>query len=388
MRHILYLTYQENPFVGNKAIIKTQVEELLKVLSEEEDITWIMIYNEKLGISASDVAKYEEDLKKNKIRFVAIECGYSNIYTAFFNLKRIIKNYLSENATEIIHCRGYAMTLMANLVKTNEKVIFDMRGVEPQENRLNKRFPANYINYFFFSLMEFYNVRRSESIIAVTDYFKSYIVSKHGCGEEKVKVIHCCVNTEKIRFSSEWRDRIREELGCKDSKIVVFSGSIKDKWQSFDKIAKLYITLSQQLGNAKFILLTRDKDMDFSLYGLDPANVMVRYVDNSDVYKYLSASDIALLTRNESIINAVAFPVKFAEYMACGVPTVINESMKGLVGIIEGKGIVYKGEQEAFDELLSIKRESCMEFSRKWLDTKVVAGIYHKLYRELLPNKM
>ena len=383
MKNILYITYQENPFMGNKAIIKTQVEELLKVLAEEDNITWLMIYNQQVKIPVLELEAYAEELKKNGIRFISAACKNSNIYTAFFSIEKKLICYLIENKTDIIHCRGYITTLLANICKTKEKVIFDMRGVFPQENRLNKRIPINYIFYYLWNIIEFFNVRDSDKVITVTDYFKTYVLSMHSCREDKVKVIYNCVNTERVFFSSEWRNRIRHELGCEDSYVVVFSGSIVDKWQSFDTISKMYNTISQRMSNTKFILLTRDNRVDFSRYGLKTDNIIVKYVDNSDVYKYLSASDVALLVRNDDIINAVAFPVKFAEYMACGVPVIINGSMKGLIEIINGKGIVYNGDDRILEELQNLKRESCIQFSKEYLDTKIVASKYQMLYQEL-----
>lgn len=387
MHNILYLTYQENPFIGNKAIIKTQVEELLIALSQNNKITWLMVYNSKINISINDLEEYALKLNQYGISFIVLELKEKNIYTAFYKIYHSIKQYLLKNKTDIIHCRGYIMTLIAILTKKSEKVIFDMRGVYPDEVKLNKKIPINYIEYFIWKLVESYNVNKSDVIVTVTDFFKEYVIKKYKCKKEKVEVIYNCVNIEKTFYSKEWRNIIRLQNKCENSLVVIFSGSILDKWQSFDKISQTYKLLDKEFKNTKFIILTKDNQVNFSKYGLKAEDIITKYVENYEVYKYLSASDIALLVRDESIINAVAFPVKFSEYMACGVPVIISQSMKGLCKIINDKGIIYQGNNSDFKKISKLKREECTQFAKDFLDTKRVAERYYSLYCELLKQR-
>ncbi len=384
MHNILYLTYQENPFRGNKAIIITQVEQLLKVLSDKNSITWIMVYNSQMNISHEEIELYKKDLQSFGIRFIPLSLKEKNIYTGFNRVYYWVKKYLSENPTDIIHCRGYAMTLAANLSSKKEKVIFDMRGVYPNECKINKKKPINYIEYFIWSIIESYNVKNSHAIVTVTKYFKEYVISKYQCMHEKVKVVYNCVDMNNFGYSEKWRQSIREEFNCKEKYVVVFNGSILDKWQSFDQISQMYTDLKNHFKNTLFIILTRDNEVDFSAYGLKPEDIIVKNVANKDVDKYLSASDVGLLVRKDDIVNRVSFPVKFSEYMACGLPVIINDSMKGICEIINEKGIIYKNKSRNFQQLKQVKREKCIEFAKTVLDTKVIAGNYQRLYQQLM----
>lgn len=82
--------------------------------------------------------------------------------------------------------------------------------------------------------------------------------------------------------------------------------------------------------NARFLFLSKDrlddnkvKTLYVNLYG----KVQVRSVSNEDVYKYLNASDFGILFRDDVIMNNVASPSKFAEYVLCGLPTIISKGV-------------------------------------------------------------
>ena len=45
------------------------------------------------------------------------------------------------------------------------------------------------------------------------------------------------------------------------------------------------------------------------------------------MFKYLSAADAAIIWREQGITNKVASPVKFSEYVCCGLPIITNDSI-------------------------------------------------------------
>ncbi|HEX9060247.1 MAG TPA: glycosyltransferase [Clostridia bacterium] len=381
MKSILYVTYQETPFTAGKAIIKTQVEQMLKALDNKYKKTWLMIYNSKITIPNEQLLAYKDEMKSAGVEFKPVRCRTSNIYSGIFEIRRIIKKYIADIKVDIIHCRGYPAAFAANLAKGKEKVIFDMRGVFPEEVLVNKSHALKHIEYLLWRFVEAYNINRSQKIVVVTDYFKDYIKKKYGC-DEKIKLIYNCVNTRALSFSESARNEIRKELGCENKCLVVFSGSIADKWQSFDKNVQVYKKLKEKFKNTKLLVLSRNS-VDLLSYGLDESESTVMYVDNDEIYKYLSAGDIGLLIRNETPVNAVAFPVKFAEYMACGLPVIINSSMKGICSIIDKKGIIFDDSNVCLEKINDVKKEDCITFARSYLDTGVISECYSVLYSSM-----
>jgi glycosyltransferase involved in cell wall biosynthesis len=61
--------------------------------------------------------------------------------------------------------------------------------------------------------------------------------------------------------------------------------------------------------------------------GIDEQQTSVVSVPPQEVPRYLAASDVGLLLRDDSIVNRVASPVKFGEYLAAGLPVIITEGL-------------------------------------------------------------
>ena len=79
--------------------------------------------------------------------------------------------------------------------------------------------------------------------------------------------------------------------------------------------------------NCKLMFLS---DMDDNLLKLKhqfPNQVVCQKLKVSDVPKYLLAADYGLLLREATITNQVASPVKFAEYIACGLKDIVSNHL-------------------------------------------------------------
>jgi hypothetical protein len=72
--------------------------------------------------------------------------------------------------------------------------------------------------------------------------------------------------------------------------------------------------------------------------------VICKKVNHNKVPEYLIAADYGLLIREESITNKVASPVKFAEYLACGLKVIISENLGDYSEFIEkyNCGVLFK----------------------------------------------
>ena len=60
---------------------------------------------------------------------------------------------------------------------------------------------------------------------------------------------------------------------------------------------------------------------------LFPDQIICKELFPSQVSKYLGVGNYGLLIREKSITNLVASPVKFAEYLACGLNVIISEGI-------------------------------------------------------------
>jgi hypothetical protein len=119
---------------------------------------------------------------------------------------------------------------------------------------------------------------------------------------------------------------LRKELGFTDTDIVlVYSGSLAG-WQSFDMLYQFVKPILISANQFKLLFLS-EEDANIEKLKTEFSNqVVCKKVSVSQVPNYLKLADYGLLIREESVTNKVASPVKFAEYLACGLQVIISNN--------------------------------------------------------------
>ncbi|HMN26229.1 MAG TPA: glycosyltransferase [Ignavibacteriaceae bacterium] len=67
--------------------------------------------------------------------------------------------------------------------------------------------------------------------------------------------------------------------------------------------------------------------LNLSKKEINHKNIINRFVSYSEIPAYLNAADAAIIWRDKSIVNKVASPVKFSEYVCCGLPVIANNTV-------------------------------------------------------------
>ena len=62
-------------------------------------------------------------------------------------------------------------------------------------------------------------------------------------------------------------------------------------------------------------------------------------VEHSLIDRYLSSADFGFLIRKRNIINQVASPLKFSEYLICGLPIIIGPEVGDFSKLIQNEGL-------------------------------------------------
>ena len=172
-------------------------------------------------------------------------------------------------------------------------------------------------------------VLKSDYRIAVSQELINLWKKKFQYALDKHVVIPCTINSifENIEISENKTSEIRKEFNLNLNDIIfVYSGSIAG-WQSFGLLSEFLrpILVKDKTCNVLF-LSNPDKSID-QLKQNFPDQVFVKHLQPNEVPRYLVACDYGLLIREQSITNKVASPVKFAEYLACGLPVIISDNL-------------------------------------------------------------
>ena len=142
------------------------------------------------------------------------------------------------------------------------------------------------------------------------------------------EVIPCCVDLSLFSFSDEERARRRSELGLGDRFTMVYSGSL-DGWYLTEEDGGLFRELSAStIREAHLLWLTtgshdRVRELMRSR-NVEPDNFSVLAVASAEVPSYLAAADVGLAFIKRCVSKIASSPTKNGEYLACGLPLMIN----------------------------------------------------------------
>jgi len=303
---------------GVGSVFDSQVLALLKSINEKKIFIKIFLL---LGIRSE---KDKIEIQKRNI--------YKEIYVIPFrlypnypffnflirkNLLEAIKNANVNLEEAIFHTRGEMMAWHLGKIldiKYHKNVLPDIRGASTEEIKEFSRFG------FLQKKLKIYNyecafkyLKNFSKISVVSNILKAHLVKNYKISSSIIYITPC-LSGSGFRFDQTQRTKIRNSLNLRnDDILIIFSCGGTAKWQN-----NHILTILAEKGL---------KVLNLSKKEIKHENIINKFISYSEMPSYLNASDVAIIWREESIVNKVASPVKFSEYVCCGLPVIANESV-------------------------------------------------------------
>lgn len=228
-----------------------------------------------------------------------------------------------------IVARGLWATGLALLAKKNKlvsKVCYDGRGAILAEIDEYKIFEDQQLKNEAVILKQ-KALTETDMRIAVSEQLVAHWQENANYTDVNHVVIPCTIDsTLVIPDVANYLER-RIALGYKaNDVIIVYSGSIAG-WQSFDTTAHCLEELLTNNPQLKILFLSQPHQAIEDLQKQYNGRVNRLSVSHDKVPEYLSVADYGWLVREQSVTNEVASPVKFAEYIACGLKVIISNNL-------------------------------------------------------------
>jgi glycosyltransferase involved in cell wall biosynthesis len=259
---------------------------------------------------------------------------------------RAARRIVRKRGIELVHARSHIPATMALALKRSFgiKLIFDVRGLLAEEYVDAGHWRQGSIPYRLTKEAERRALAASDGVVTLTEKIWPIMTQWDGLrGRTPVhEVIPCCADLELFAFSQADRERRRAELGLKDRFVIVYSGSI-DGWYLTEQMADFFAQLRSQRSDAHLLWLTPTKHERIN--GLMKAREIaasdytVLAVAPADVPSYLSASDAGLAFIRPCLSKLASSPTKYAEYLACGLPLIINSGVGDSDALITREGV-------------------------------------------------
>jgi glycosyltransferase involved in cell wall biosynthesis len=247
---------------------------------------------------------------------------------------RLGRRLVKQNRIELVHARSHVPARMALALKRRFglKFIFDVRGLLADEYVDAGHWQKDSIYYSITKASERKALAAADGVVTLTEAIWPFIEKSDGLRGRQVvhEVVPCCADLNLFTFNPHERQRLRKEMGVEDRFVIVYSGSI-DGWYLTEEMADFFVTLRQNEPRAHLLWLTNGRHARIrelmQARGMTTLDYTVHSAATRDVPSYLSASDAGLAFIKPCFSKLASSPTKFAEYLACGLPIVINRGV-------------------------------------------------------------
>ena len=389
LSEILYITYNG----VSEPIFQSQCLPYLKGLSGKGHVITLLSYERDLARSL----EYAHILKRAGIKWYRLRYHkYPRfLATAYDFLAGIALSFFAtlKNRPDIIHARathGAIIGILPALI-TGRKFIFDTRGMDSEEyvdGSLLKK--GSLIHRALFE-SEKYLLLKADSVVFLSVKAEELMREK-GLGDivkGKSCVIPCATDLDFFKF--------RKKAERKEETRFIYAGSV-GTWYMMDEMLEFLRAAKKRLGKSKFFIFTQSgkegiRKTAKKLKITD--SVKIAYVPHGVISRRIADCDAGLCFIKPVSSKRASSPVKIGEYLASGVPVVINKGIGDTEGVIkkERVGVITDGFSpadyvKALDELellLGEKdiRQRCRRAAEKYFSLERAVEAYDRIYSNL-----
>ena len=272
--------------------------------------------------------------------------GKTSLISAIYKVKNIIKPFTQY---EIIARGPHAAWICANAIdfKKCRRFIVQARGLIAEEYRYTHGKEKNIIKKLIHHLRykQYKNLEETvyrkihvlpNAIIeAVSPALKQFVIQNFGVAKDNVTIATEDIPERIIPSKiAMWRLEIRKKLNIpKQSIVYCYNGSIKP-WQCPQKTILFFKERYAKNKNSFLLILTQNKDQFEALIkqnNIKETSYLVKRIDYTAIYAYLSACDYGIIFREKDIINWVSRPTKVLEYRSVGLEIIHNNTIDWII---------------------------------------------------------
>ena len=318
---MIFLTYNDN-FSG---IYKSQVIDVCSFFQNQFKVKVKLV----AFVSIRNYSKQKNQIKSNYANslvlpmFPKVQFWKMNTFLLFF--------VCLFSGNKKIWARGAFACNLAITMKSiglTKKVIFDARGAYLAELTEYNVVQNETIKRNIASIEE-KALNGSDAQLAVTSKLIEWWKEQYNFIPKLYAPIPCTISSHFVSPlpTEKEIEHLRANLGfVKQDIVLVYSGTSAG-WQSFSLVDDYLHKLFFENKNLKLIFLSDESPKGSNFFASYKDQILKKWVKPNEVRELLLTADYGLLIREKSITNKVASPVKFAEYLSCGLQIVISENI-------------------------------------------------------------
>lgn len=310
---------------------------------------------------------------------------------------------------DIVHARSLIGAIMGCMAArlTGKKFIFDPRGIMSEEYIDGGMWKKQSLIYRTALNLEKGLLNNSDALVVLTKNIKDFLINtdylpkRFHDRKKDITVIPCCVDTERFNTLQTPSVRaLRERYGLSGKFVFLYSGSI-GSWYLLEEMIDFFLAAKSVIKNAHFLVLAHvNKEVvrdSWKRRGLSFSDITIREVEFEEMPNFVKLADVGLFLIKPAFSKRSSCPIKFAEYLAGGLPVVINSGIGDTDSIVEKYklGIVVRdfckeSYLDALNKLSELSKESdklsarCQRAAKEFFSLEKGTSEYFSIYNKVL----
>ena len=244
-----------------------------------------------------------------------------NIIKHQYSSFKELRSWLSENKEDCIWCTNSLYVLLLRVHRIKLPVYIWQQGDGPAESYMRHH---NRLRCFVLKKILRYAFKTVSGTIFVSDSMRDYYIQNYRYNKPSA-VVPCLSEFSGVEVSV---DKIPNSF--------VYIGGLS-VWQCFDEILLLYKRIRKP--NSVFHIITLDKETAISkvksiIGSLDGIEIY-SITDRKKIPEILNKFQFGFLVRKDDVVNLVSSPIKFLEYLSCGINVIMTEAVPAYAEIVK-----------------------------------------------------
>jgi glycosyltransferase involved in cell wall biosynthesis len=310
---------------------------------------------------------------------------------------------IKKNNITIVHARSFVPALIAATLKFvffhgKIKIVNDTRGAFINEWLFINDIPETSIRIKVARYFENLVLRYSDKIVVVSKFYKNYLLKSYNNSSLNDLKISCIPNRTYINSKRSDNDpKISQFTRSKEDKLIgIYSGSAAP-WQGIDNLMEIARSSYNHKLKIRFQLITYESELLFKKYNLDSelslSKIEIVSLNSLQTKMVLNRANFGTIPRDKHFLNQASSPLKFAEYLAAGLPILVGEGIGNTEEIIleHNIGVIIKNNNYLEALKLMIKlledkdiKKRCRFVAEEYFNIEDSFVEYEQIYETLL----
>lgn len=231
---------------------------------------------------------------------------------------------------DVIVCDS-PMIALYYLIRGYKNLAVWFQGVLPEESFISHH---SHIRSFLLGMIEYVVLKYAKCVFLVSEEMKTHYQNKYHVNLENKSFIMPCFNETGLNEAAFANNDEGEMIE------FLYAGSLS-KWQCFTETVDLYSRIEQQAKvPVKLLVFTKEKEVaENTVRQFGIGSFEIDYVESDELAQRIKNCQYGFVVREDTIINQVATPTKFSNYLSNGIIPIFSRCLKSFYRVSAEYGI-------------------------------------------------